>query len=160
MIASFASHFLRTLAQSPSLRSIILAVAALSGAALYDARFSISDLHTNPAYVAPVLHAFTINALNRVTQRLFLNLLSPHVLRLSSSSPRLYSLFLSTSLEEPYPSFHPTLLPLPFLLFLLLLIPPTFSSSLQYHSSSTLIHSNCHRLVLPHTIIHSTLAMV
>ena len=108
MIAPFAHHFFRTLAQSPSLRSIILDVAALSVAALHDARFCISDFHhTIPGYVALVFHAFTINALNRVTQRLTLNFPSPDILRLSSSSPRLYSPFLSMSLEELYPSFYP-----------------------------------------------------
>ena len=162
MMAPFAHHFFRTLAQLPSLRSFILDVAALSVAAPYDARFCISDPHhTIPGYVALVLHAFTINALNRVTQRLTLDFLPPDVLGLSSSSPRLYSLFLSTSLEGLYPSSHPTLLPLPFLSFLpFFLFPPTLSSSLQYHSSFTLILPNCHRLVLPHTTIHSTLAMV
>ena len=48
MIAPFA-HFLRALAQSPSLRLIILAIAAL-----YDAHFSISDLrHTIAAHSPP-----------------------------------------------------------------------------------------------------------
>jgi hypothetical protein len=48
----------------------VLAVVALSGAALYGALFSISDLrHTIPAY------AFTINALNHVTQLLTLDFL-------------------------------------------------------------------------------------
>ena len=108
MISPFVHHLLRALAQSPSPRSIILAVAALSDAALHDAPFSISDLHTIPAYVALLLHAFTVNALNRVTQRLTLNFLSPNILRLSSSSLRLYSPFLSMPLAELYPSFHPT----------------------------------------------------
>ena len=110
MIVPFAHHFFRTLAQSPSLRSIILGVAALSVAALSDARFCISDLHhTIPGYVALVLHAFTINALNRVTQRLTLNFLPPDVLGLSSSSPRLYLHVIgrAVSLFPPYPTPSP-----------------------------------------------------
>ena len=147
MIAPFAHHFLRTLAQSPSVRSIILAVAALSGAVLYDAHFSISDLHrTIPAYVALLLHAFTINALNRVTQRLTLNFLSPDisqaliVLAASILTVPLHVFGRAVSLFPPYP-YVPflALLPLPFLSFLLLfLFPRTLSSSLRYHSSFTL----------------------
>ena len=147
MIAPFAHRFLRGLAQAPSVRSIILAVAALSGAALYDAQFSISDLrHTIPAYVALLLHAVTINALNRVTQLLTLNLLSSNishallVLAASILTVPLHVFGRALSLFPPYP-YVPllALLPLPFLSFLLLfLFPRTLSSSFQYHSSFTL----------------------
>ena len=75
MIAPVAHRFLRALAQSPSVHSIILAIDAL-----YDALFSISDHHhTIPAYVALLLHTFTINAFDRVTQRLTLNSLPPDI---------------------------------------------------------------------------------
>jgi len=146
MIAPFAHHFLRGLAQSPSVHSIILAIAALSGAALYDARFSIPDLrHTIPAYAALLLHAFTINALNRVTQVLTLNFLSSDtshaliVLAASILTVPLHVFGRAVSLFPPYP-YVPflALLPLPFLSFLLLfLLPRTLSSSLQYPSSYT-----------------------
>ncbi len=147
MIAPFAHHFLRGLAQSPSVRSIILAVTALSGAALYDARFSIPDLrHTIPAYVALLLHAVAINALNRVTQLLTLNFLSPDishallVLAASILTVPLHVFGRAVSLVPPYP-YVPllALLPLPFLSFLLLfLFPRTLSSSLKYRASFTL----------------------
>jgi hypothetical protein len=145
MIAPFAHHFLRGLAQSLPVRSIILAVAALSGPAIYDARFSISDLrHTIPA--ALLLHAFTIDALNRVTQLLTLNFRSPdisHALVVIAASILTVPLHVfgrATSLFPPYP-YIPflALLPLPFLSSLLLFYPSrTLSSSLQYRSSFTL----------------------
>ena len=114
MVAPFVHRLLRALTQSPSLRSIIMDVTALSAAALYDALFLISDLpQAIPAYIVLLLRAFTINALNRVTQRLTLDILSPDLLRLSSSWPPLYSPFPSMPLAEQYPSFPPTLLPLP-----------------------------------------------
>ena len=165
MIATFAYHFLRA---SPPVRSIILAVAALaalSGATLYDARFSISGLHhTIPAYVA-LLHAFTINTLNHVTQCRSLNSLSPDISQarvvldasvltvphhvvgelyssfltyLCSATPSLLLLILAALLVPTHPLKQPTV---PFRIY-------------------PLLHSSRHRLVLPHTIIHSTLAMV
>ena len=108
--------------------------------------------HTRPPPDHP--GSFTINALHRVTQRLTLDFLSPDILRLSSSWLPLYSPFPSMRLAEQYPSFPPTLLPLPFLSFLLLfLIPPTLSSSLQYHFSFTLSY-------IPTVIVSSFLTLL
>jgi len=147
VIAPFAHHFLRDLAQSPSVRSIILVVIALSSAALHDARFSIADLrHTIPAYAALLLHAGTINALNNVNKLLTLNFLSPDVscalvvLAASVLTIPLHVFGRALSLFPPYP-YVPllALLPLPFLSFsLLFLFPRTLSSSLRYRSSFTL----------------------
>ena len=121
MVAPFVHRLLRALTQSPSLRSIIMDVTAPSAAALYDACFFISDLpQAIPAYIVLLLRAFTINALNHVTQRLTLDSLSPDILRLSSSWPRLYLPFLSmpraVSLFPP----HPAPSPLPIILAALL----------------------------------------
>lgn len=124
-----------------------MAVAALSSAALYDARFSIADLrHTIPAYGALLLHAVTINALDNVNQILTLNFLSPDVscalvvLGASMLTVPLHVFGRALSLFPPYP-YIPllALLPLPFLSFsLLFLLPRGLSSSLQYRSSFAL----------------------
>jgi zinc transporter 5/7 len=147
IIAPFAHHFSRRLAQSPSVRSVILAVAVLSGAALYDARFSIADLrHTVPAYAALLLHAVTLNGLNTLNQLLTLNFLSPDIsyalliLAASVLTIPLHVFGRALSLFPPSP-YVPllALLPLPFLSFsLLFLFPRTLSSSLQYRSSFVL----------------------
>ena len=140
-MALFAHHFLRSLAQSPSVRSIILAVAIVSSTALYDAQFSIADLrHTIPAYAALLLHSVTINALNHVNQHLTLNFLSPDISRaLTVLAASILTLPLhlfgrAVSLFPPHP-YIPllALLPLPFLSFALLF----FSRGCSQAASST-----------------------
>jgi hypothetical protein len=123
-----------------------------SGAALYDARFSISDLHhTIPAYAALLVHAFTINMFNRVTQFLTLNFLSPDI-------SHALVVFAASILTVPLHVFGKAVslcsrYPFPLSFSLLFLFPRTLSSSFQYHSSFTFSY-------IPTVIVSSFLTLL